>query len=165
MASDGVFAMAGNWYCTRFAGRDDVHAGDPLMRGSTRKLAIVLQVATDWENTTADPVTTELASCGENDVQLMRIRAQPWEGDAVFLPFMENAVLQMKTSGVTSTLCHRRVGVDRCRGQRRRVVRPVGVPHAGRLDVLDVPAGLRHSDGRPPSDARDVRARITQRAI
>jgi hypothetical protein len=106
MAYDREFAMLGRWACARLAGRNAVHAADATFHTRERVFGVILQSDVTPFGYDITPLREELERCG---VKLAAEYLQEYDGsgeeargDAAQA---QNAVIRMKTSGVTTVFC------------------------------------------------------------
>ena len=103
MSFDKIVAGVGEMFCARLAGQNAVHAPDPLLRGSKRKLGVVLQNVLRDTDLSLAPLERELAKCGEKIWITERLSSN----DDVGLTSPERAqaaMIRMRNEGVTTVL-------------------------------------------------------------
>jgi hypothetical protein len=97
MEADGMFAHLGEWACKRLAGKDARHAGDPTLQDDERAFGVILETLSAEYELSADQLTDRLTACGARP----RVVAEDINDNST----VANALLEMKSKGVTSVFC------------------------------------------------------------
>jgi hypothetical protein len=94
---DIVLGHLGEYICRRVAGRNAVHAGDPLFRANKRKIGILYQAETD----NGPFLEKLLAGCGVKVDKMLSYPADISQAVAI----ATNAVAQMREAGISTVTC------------------------------------------------------------
>ena len=104
MSNDRMFPALGRWTCQRLVGGVARMAGDPSMRGTTRKFGVLLADTVRPEPTNYRPLLDALRACGtpvdEADIRTVQLGADNNAPQAV----ARDVVLRWKLSGITTAV-------------------------------------------------------------
>jgi hypothetical protein len=100
MANDQEFGNLGEWACRWLVGRPAKYAGDPTLQARTRSFAIVFTQGNSGDPASAQPLKTQLASCGAG-----QLAADIEYPGADATQDAQSAAIELASSHATTVFC------------------------------------------------------------
>lgn len=112
MVSEDLISNVGQFVCSQLAGRQAIYSPNPILKRETRTFGLIVSATLSQTPTPSGPLEAALASCGVQLKSTVVIKAegsdngaQNTQETAQWTNAAQNAVLKMRTSGVTSVIC------------------------------------------------------------
>ncbi|HVV75740.1 MAG TPA: hypothetical protein VHC43_06850 [Mycobacteriales bacterium] len=112
MVGEDLISNVGQFVCSQLAGKKAIYSSNPILKRETRTFGLIVSATLSQVPTPSAPLVAALAACGVHLKTTVVVQAQGSDNGAQnsqetaqWTNASQNAVLKMRTSGVTSVIC------------------------------------------------------------